>query len=48
MNAYARNLARMFYESMYSMEREHWIIAFVLALAIGAICLKGYGSRTSY
>jgi hypothetical protein len=29
-------------------ETEHWVIAFVILLAIGFLCMQGLGSRKAY
>jgi len=33
---------------MYSLNRQEWLILLVLCLALGFLCLRGFGSRTDY
>ncbi len=30
------------------LERQHWILLSVVALVVGLVCLRGFGSRTNY
>jgi hypothetical protein len=30
------------------LDREHWVILSFVVLVVGLVCLRGYGSRTSY
>ncbi|MFV1968174.1 MAG: hypothetical protein ACC628_22355 [Pirellulaceae bacterium] len=30
------------------MDRQQWVVVFVIASIIGAFCMRGFGSRTGY
>jgi hypothetical protein len=30
------------------MERHHWMIAAAVVVTVGAMCMRGFGSRTNY
>jgi hypothetical protein len=30
------------------LDRQHWILLSVVALVVGVVCLRGFGSRTNY
>ena len=30
------------------LDRQHWILLSVIALVVGVVCLRGFGSRTNY
>ncbi len=35
-------------KSVDRMETTHWVVVCVVVLAIGAICMRGFGKRTNY
>ncbi|MGA2617676.1 MAG: hypothetical protein ABSF26_08710 [Thermoguttaceae bacterium] len=46
-----RFLGRMFSDVMRiieHMDTHHWVIVFIVAIAIGALCMRGYGSRKAF
>ena len=36
------------FRHLNSLDREQWIVVFVAALAMGFMCLRGFGSRSKY
>jgi hypothetical protein len=30
------------------LDRQHWVVLSVLVLALGLVCMRGFGSRNSY
>lgn len=48
MSTYFDRLHRETMELIMQMDRNHWFVAFGLLVLIGFLCMRGFGSRTSY
>ena len=46
-NKVERAIAPIFHYAA-RLDRQEWIILFCVALVLGYLCLKGFGSRTKY
>ena len=48
MQSYYHQAKREFMQVIMHMEIDHWLIVFGVLVVIGVICMRGFGSRTSY
>ncbi len=42
------SLCRPLFKLFQSLNREEWIVVFVIVLAVGYFCMRGFGSRAKY
>jgi hypothetical protein len=43
-----QTLANKAQHHLTHMDRQEWIVVFVVAVLFGSLCLRGFGSRTGY
>ena len=46
--SYVERIMGPIFQLVRGLDRQEWIVLFVVAVLIGGYCMRGFGSRTKY